>query len=75
MTELPDKIDIPYVIRMNPASQGAAAVANVVNQLIVYLREHEELFESLKAFAKPIDETLERRLGPPPNRDPDLQNN
>lgn len=73
MTELPDKIDIQYVTKMNPASQGAAAVATVINTILDYLRERESLFDALKAFAKPIDETLDRKLGPSPGTDPDLR--
>jgi hypothetical protein len=73
MTDLPDKIDLTYILRINPPSAAASDVARTLNKLIDYLREREHLFTSLQAFAKPVDELVDRRLGPHPDHDPDLK--
>lgn len=70
MAELPEKIDLTYITKINPASQGAAEVARAVNKLIEYLQERGP---ALDAFIKPMDEIVDRKLGPHPDVDPDLR--
>lgn len=70
MTDLPEKLDIVYLMKMTPPQQSAAAVARAVNQIIDYLSERGL---ALEAFAKPIDEILDTKLGPHPDSDPELK--
>lgn len=70
--ELPEPIDIRFLQNMNPPIQGSMATARVVNQIIDYLRSLESSINAIKSFSKPIDEMVDRKLGPHPDFDPEI---
>lgn len=73
MPELPDLIDPNYITRINPPSAGAAEVARVINKIIQYLKDIDPALATLKTISKPMDEVVERKLGPHPKYDPELK--
>lgn len=69
MSQLPAKISLTDIRNIRPIEYANYELAKVINALIEYLEEHGG---ALQAFAKPVDEMLDRKLGPHPDIDPDL---
>lgn len=73
MVEIPDKIDLNYIAKINPPSAAAREVAQIVNVLIAYLKSIEPKLLALPDFNSSVSELVEQKLGPPPGEDEELK--
>lgn len=73
MAEIPDKIDLNYIAKINPSAAAAAEVARQVNRIIDYLKANEQKLLALPDFNSPVSELTEQKLGPHPDHDESLR--
>jgi len=73
MAEIPEKIDISYISKINPPVAAAAEVARQFNKLVDYLKSIEPKLLALPDFNNPVSELVEQKLGPPPDKDDELR--
>jgi hypothetical protein len=73
MAEIPEKIDLNYIAKINPPTAAAAEVARQVNKIIDYLKSMEPKLMALPDFNNPVSELVEQKLGPHPDQDDELK--